>query len=86
LFQHFSLEQSPKDWLRTLIDHHKETQRRKLPVAKSDWFDEIYSDSYLIRAPYREMTKSTADDHDGYVHPYRSRALRRFSRALKGGR
>jgi len=85
-FQHFSLDQSPKDWLRTLIDHHKETQDRKLPVSKSHWFDEIYSDSYLIRAPYREMTKSTDDNHDGYVHPYRSRALWRFSKALKGGR
>jgi hypothetical protein len=32
------------------------------------------------------MTKSTDDNHDGYVHPYRSRALWRFSKALKGGR
>lgn len=68
------------DWLQRLMEHHRQTQRRKLPDGKAPWFERIDDGTFMIRPLYRQQREESKGER--YVHAYRTDSLASFARDL----
>ena len=71
----------PTDWVRRLLEHHRNVQKRKQPNGKVPWLIFLELGRYQVRAAYRRDQPVTVSDE--YVHQYRAVPL--FSFALDLG-
>lgn len=75
---------SRTDWVRSLLDHHVNNQKRKPPQGKNPWFEYLDPKMVAIRPGYLRSEPPAKDG--GYVHQYRTQPLWSFVRDLgKGG-
>jgi len=77
-FSLFGQKLSIREWIRTLLGHHVNVQRDKLPAGKAPWILEHGSSSYLLNTTqYLDM-----ELNDEYVHQYRSYSIYSFLKDL----
>lgn len=69
------------EWVRHLLDHHINVQRRKPPNGKNPWFERFDDGSVVVRAGYRRTEGGRHDD--SYVHMYRTNSLWTFAQDLE---
>lgn len=80
-FSAFSVPYSPEDWVRELMKHHIENQRKKPPKGKRPWFDVDDEGRYWGRPDYARNEGGL--HNDAFVHFYRLRTLQSFLTDLK---
>ena len=71
---------NPAAFVDALLDHHRQTQRRKPPDGKAPWFEHYADGRVMVRPQYRDRTADTANGE--YVGLYRTRALRSMAADL----
>lgn len=71
------------NWVRSLLDHHVDNQKRKPPQGKNPWFEYLDHKTVAIRPGYLRSEPPAKDG--GYVHQYRTRPLWSFARDLGNG-
>lgn len=65
------------DFMRLLLEHHVNVQRRKPPRGKAPWVECFDDGRYMVRAQYRRV--AAPEDAAGYVNAYRAGPLWRFA-------
>jgi hypothetical protein len=71
----FAIPRSAKGLVELLLDHHERVQAGKPPQGKRSWF-EPFRNGWVVRGPYGTAEQPKLEN--GFVHPVRVAALRRF--------
>jgi len=69
-----------QEWVRRLLEHHRQVQKRKLPNGKIPWFERFDDGSVIIRPAHVRDEGGHGDER--YVHGYRTPSLWSFARDL----
>lgn len=73
--------QTASDWVRSLLEHHRTTQKQKPPEGKLPWFEMYDNGTCHIRPLY--WREEPARNDRSYVHFYRTFPLWSFAKDLR---
>jgi hypothetical protein len=80
-FANLAQRQKAPDWVGSLLEHHRATQKQKPPDGKLPWF-ELY-DNGTCHIPPLYWHEEPSRNDGSYVHFYRTFPLWSFARDLR---